>query len=124
MLNWKQELRERLAAAAQACGLAVTADTVAVERARDAAHGDYASNLAMAQAKAAKCKPHEMAEKIVAAFDGGEWFARPSIAGPGFINISFAPGAWPKLLTAIHAAAAARPTATRWRGCWTPAAGR
>ena len=107
MLIWKQELRERLAAAAQAAGLAVTADAVVVERARDAAHGDYASNLAMAQAKQARCKPRELAEKITAAFDGGPWFAPPTIAGPGFINLALAPAAWPQLVAGMLAAGAA-----------------
>ncbi|MDH5471044.1 MAG: arginine--tRNA ligase, partial [Gammaproteobacteria bacterium] len=33
--------------------------TVMVERTRDRAHGDFASNLAMTLAKAARCKPRD-----------------------------------------------------------------
>src|SRR5947207_9918010 len=50
--------------------------------------GDYQSNAAMGLAKAQKANPRSVAEKIVEKLDLGEMIAeKPSIAGPGFINI-------------------------------------
>lgn len=65
-----------------------------VERTRDRAHGDFASNIALMLAKAARSKPRDLAEKIVAALpDSGE-ITKVEIAGPGFINFFLAPGAY------------------------------
>ena len=43
------------------------APSIQVEIARDKAHGDFASNLAMTLAKPARMKPRDLAEKIIAA---------------------------------------------------------
>jgi arginyl-tRNA synthetase len=59
---------------------------VQVENARDKAHGDFASNVAMVSSKAAGMKPRDLAEKIVAALPADDRIAEVSIAGPGFIN--------------------------------------
>ena len=59
---------------------------IQVERARDRAHGDFASNVAMTLAKAARAKPREIAEKIVAALPASAQVTKVEIAGPGFIN--------------------------------------
>ena len=61
--------------------------SIQVENARDKAHGDFASNLAMTLAKPAGMKPRELAEKLVAAMPAHEAIAQVSIAGPGFINV-------------------------------------
>jgi arginyl-tRNA synthetase len=55
-------------------------------KADDRAHGDFASNLALTLAKAAKCKPRDLAEKIVAALPASDLVSKVDIAGPGFIN--------------------------------------
>jgi len=55
-------------------------------KADDRAHGDFASNLALTLAKAAKCKPRDLAEKIVAALPDSDLVNKVEIAGPGFIN--------------------------------------
>ncbi len=55
-------------------------------KADDRAHGDFASNLALTLAKAAKCKPRDLAEKIVAALPASDLVNKVEIAGPGFIN--------------------------------------
>jgi arginyl-tRNA synthetase len=60
--------------------------TIQVERTRDRAHGDFASNLAMMLAKAAGRKPRELAERLVATIGPEEQIERIEIAGPGFIN--------------------------------------
>jgi len=67
---------------------------VLVERTRDRAHGDFASNLAMTLAKAARCKPRELAEKIVALIETGGQIKKVEIAGPGFINFYLGTDAW------------------------------
>ncbi len=67
---------------------------VTVERTRDRAHGDFASNLAMTLAKPARSKPRELAEKIVALIETGERIKKVEIAGPGFINFYLGADAW------------------------------
>ncbi|SDT01703.1 arginyl-tRNA synthetase [Halopseudomonas xinjiangensis] len=67
--------------------------SIQVENARDKAHGDFASNLAMMLAKPAGMKPRDLAEKLVAAMPAHEAVAQVNIAGPGFINI-FQDSAW------------------------------
>ena len=67
---------------------------VVVERARDAQHGDFASNIAMRLAKAARKNPRELAQAIVAAIPANELIASAEIAGAGFINFRLAKDAW------------------------------
>lgn len=59
---------------------------VAIERARDPSHGDYACTVAMALARHAKRKPREIAELIVEHLKRPSGVANIEIAGPGFIN--------------------------------------
>lgn len=61
-----------------------------IERARDAAHGDFATNAAMVNSKAAGMKPRDLAEKLLEAMPASELLAEVSIAGPGFINFRLA----------------------------------
>ena len=65
-----------------------------IERTRDRAHGDYASNLAMLLAKPARCKPRDIAEQLVAVIETGGQLQKIEIAGPGFINFFLGPEAW------------------------------
>jgi len=67
---------------------------VSVERPRDTAHGDWATNVALVTARAAGMQPRAVAEVVA-----GELRARlgatadaVEIAGPGFINIRLARG--------------------------------
>ncbi|SHK25237.1 arginine--tRNA ligase [Halomonas caseinilytica] len=62
------------------------APTIKVDPAKDKAHGDYATNLALMLAKPAGLKPRELAEKLVAALPTSEAVSKVEIAGPGFIN--------------------------------------
>jgi len=59
---------------------------IVLERTKDKAHGDFASNIAMMLAKPAQLKPRELAEKIVAHLPTSEFVTKIEIAGPGFIN--------------------------------------
>lgn len=57
-----------------------------VERTRDPEHGDFASNVAMRLAKAARSNPRELAAKIVEKLAASADVDKVEIAGPGFIN--------------------------------------
>lgn len=58
-----------------------------ITRTKDVSHGDFASNIAMTAAKAAKTNPRALAEKIVAALPDNKDIRQVDIAGPGFINV-------------------------------------
>jgi len=66
---------------------------IEVERTRDAAHGDFAANLAMRLAKPARQNPRRLAQALVAALPADPFVSRVEIAGAGFINFFLAPGA-------------------------------
>ena len=83
------------------------ADAVVVERTRDAQHGDFATNVALRLAKAARRNPRELASAIVAALPQSPLLARTEVAGAGFINFHLAPQAYARELAAIHAQGAA-----------------
>src|SRR3989441_4325495 len=89
-------LTERLTHGVQhalaAAGLPPVADC-AWEVPRQAEHGDYATNVAMASAKAARRAPRQIAEAIVKHFPALAEVARLEIAGPAFLNVFLAP-AW------------------------------
>jgi arginyl-tRNA synthetase len=68
--------------------------TPEVERTRDTSHGDYATNVALRHAKAARRNPRQLAEAIVAALPADPAVTRVEIAGPGFINFHLAPAAY------------------------------
>jgi len=61
---------------------------VVVEYPADLTHGDFATNAALAAAKAAGMNPHELAEKIVVALGNIENVEKIDVAGPGFINFT------------------------------------
>ena len=65
-----------------------------IERTRDPKHGDYASNVAMRHAKAARTNPRALAEAIILALPADPAVTRAEIAGPGFINFHLAPAAY------------------------------
>ena len=63
-----------------------TAPEIQVERTRDPAHGDLASNLALSLAGRAGMKPRDLAARLQAALPPSAAVARTEIAGPGFLN--------------------------------------
>ncbi len=67
--------------------------SVRVDRARDSAHGDFATNLALAMAKPTGQPPRRLAEKIVQALPADPVVRKVEIAGPGFINFHIDPAA-------------------------------
>jgi arginyl-tRNA synthetase len=79
---------------------------IVVEPAREAAHGDMATNAAMVLAKDAGRKPRELAEAIAAKLQADGVVAKAEVAGPGFINLTLKPAAWIEALRAVLAAGA------------------
>ena len=71
---------------------------IQVDRTRDRAHGDFASNIAMTLAKAARAKPRDVADKIVAALPASAQVAKVEIAGPGFINFHLTAAAYHRVV--------------------------
>ena len=67
---------------------------IPLERSRDRTHGDFASSLALSLAKIARCKPRDLAERLVAALPISDRLAKVEIAGPGFINFFLTPTAY------------------------------
>lgn len=57
-----------------------------IDRPRDASHGDYACNVALVLAKAAKKNPMDIAEAIAARLPGSKRISRVETARPGFLN--------------------------------------
>lgn len=58
-----------------------------IERTRNPAHGDLASNVAMLLARQARQKPRDLADAIIAALPSSPLVERAEVAGPGFINL-------------------------------------
>jgi arginyl-tRNA synthetase len=78
---------------------------VALERPGDAAHGDYATNVAMRLAGLRKQAPRVIAEELVAQASALPQVERAEIAGPGFVNLWLAPAWYGDALAEILAAA-------------------
>jgi arginyl-tRNA synthetase len=88
-------LRQALAALPEELVPAGARNTgIEVERTRDALHGDFATNLAMRLAKAARQSPRKLAEALLAALPANQAIAKAEVAGAGFINFFLAPGAF------------------------------
>ncbi|MEX2515268.1 MAG: arginine--tRNA ligase [Candidatus Paceibacterota bacterium] len=66
----------------------VAEEQIELEHPAELSHGDYACNIALRLAGELSTNPRELAEKIVAALEGGlpEEVTEVTVAGPGFIN--------------------------------------
>jgi arginyl-tRNA synthetase len=73
--------------------LGATDADAALERPADAAHGDYATSLALRLAKPLRRPPRELAEELATAARASAWIESAEIAGPGFVNVRVSP-AW------------------------------
>lgn len=88
-----QLLLEEALAALKAKGL-LPADlepAIQIDRTKDKAHGDLATNLAMVGAKAAKKNPRQLAAELIEQLPPSKLVRRVEIAGPGFINFYLNP---------------------------------
>ena len=67
---------------------------ITAEPPRDAAHGDIATNAAMVLAKAARKKPRDIAEPLLARLKANPDVVDGAVAGPGFINLKISDTFW------------------------------
>ncbi|MFD2090540.1 arginine--tRNA ligase [Blastococcus deserti] len=87
-------VRTAVAAAVDRGALAVEVpEDVLVERPKNRAHGDYATNVALRLAKAAGRPPREVADLLATDLAAQPGIAAVDVAGPGFLNITLAEGA-------------------------------
>ncbi|WP_099159365.1 arginine--tRNA ligase [Virgibacillus ndiopensis] len=85
----EEALKQEIAAAVMKSNLANEEELpdIILEKPKDKAHGDFASNIAMQLARIAKKAPRKIAEEIVNALDQSKAsIEKVEIAGPGFIN--------------------------------------
>ncbi|TPW29567.1 arginine--tRNA ligase [Pararhizobium mangrovi] len=106
-MNVFKDFESRVIAAVQSLDCArenageIDFSRVTVEPPRDAAHGDLATNAAMVLSKPLKTNPRALAERIAEELRKQDDLAEVSIAGPGFINMRLASGAWRRMLVDI-----------------------
>jgi arginyl-tRNA synthetase len=112
----KEQVAALVHAALQRCvkdGLLPPGDyPVQLDAPKQAAHGDFAANVAMAFAKqhaqatgAQKPNPRALAQAIVDRLEDDEGLlaGKPEIAGPGFLNLRLAADVWHKALRVVWA---------------------
>ncbi len=87
MIDLKQNLEQVIGDAVHAVVPEIADTPVGLDRPKQAAHGDYASNIALSLAKRAKRNPRELAQALVEALPASDLIDRAEIAGAGFINI-------------------------------------
>ena len=93
---------------ARAAGdLSSPAASIGVEAPKDPAHGDIASNVALAMARAEKKAPKLIGETIKRYVELPPEVSEVSVAGPGFINFRMAPSYWHSEMRAAATSGAA-----------------
>ncbi len=75
---------------------------ILIERTKDKNNGDFATNLAMVLAKAAKTNPRLLAETIIDNLQNDPAISKIEIAGPGFINFFLDESTQFQVLQQIH----------------------
>jgi len=74
---------------------------IEVERTRDAAHGDFATNIALQLARPARRNPRQLAQALLDALPASDLVSKAEIAGPGFINFHLSTVAYQQELSRI-----------------------
>ena len=98
-----ETIRAALVRAAERLGAPAAA--VELERPRDPAHGDVATNLALTLAKTLQAKPRAVAQQLLDALELPAGLVKKTeIAGPGFINFFLAEAQLTAVLGAVLAA--------------------
>jgi len=80
--------------------------SVTVERPKNRAHGDYATNVALQLGKRAGVPPRELAELLATELRDTSGIDSVDVAGPGFLNITVSAGAQGTVAAEIVAAGA------------------
>lgn len=78
-------LKNVVVSAAKALGQDLGLGDIVIEHSRDAAHGDYSTNVAMRSCRLFGMKPRDLAEKLIPEMKS-DAIDKIEIAGPGFIN--------------------------------------
>jgi arginyl-tRNA synthetase len=76
---------------------------VALERPKQAGHGDYSCNLALQLAKPLKRNPRDIAQALLRALPPSPLVAKAEVAGAGFINLFLTPTAKQRVVQQILA---------------------
>lgn len=79
----------------------LTVADIALERPRNRDHGDWASSVALKNAKAIGMPPRQLADELVPGILAIEGVAAVEVAGPGFLNIRLEAGAAGELARTI-----------------------
>jgi arginyl-tRNA synthetase len=91
------DIKTHLADLMRAALLSVAPDqagtAIVIERPKQAAHGDFACNLAMQLARAMKRNPRELAQLLLSEIPRSPYVGKTEIAGAGFINFHLLPAA-------------------------------
>ena len=95
----RSELTALLRASLQSVAPESVDAAIMLERPKQAAHGDFASNLALQLAKPLKLNPRVIAGRLLAELPKSPLVAKTEVAGAGFINFTLAPAA---KLQAVH----------------------
>lgn len=86
-MNVLKIIAERFGKALEALGVEPGPYLELIRPSQDAKFGDFQANLAMPLGKKLGKAPRDVAADIVANLDWSDWFEKPEIAGPGFINL-------------------------------------
>lgn len=81
----KETLKLNIQSALKKLGVDLPIEQIIVDNSKDTSHGDFASNVALKNARAAGLSPLDFAKKLVEEIDKSE-IDHIEIAGPGFIN--------------------------------------
>ncbi len=109
-------LKDAVAAGDLALSAARIPAGVRVERPKNRAHGDWATNIALQLAKTAGTNPRDLAGVLSTRLAGIDGVASVDIAGPGFLNITVDAAAAGSLARAIVLAGPAYGTGTALAG--------
>ena len=106
VLNFKSLLSELFAQALRVVAPDAGAE-ILLERPKQAAHGDYACNLAMQLSKTLRKPPRDIANALIAALPPSNVVAKVEIAGAGFINVFITTAAKQAVVSGVLQAGAA-----------------
>jgi arginyl-tRNA synthetase len=107
-------LRDAIGRARGAGQLTAEIASIGIEAPRDSAHGDVASNVALAIAKPERKPPRAIAEIIKSHVTLPAEVSEVSVAGPGFINFKMSPAYWHAEMRRASAAGRAFWMPSRW----------
>jgi arginyl-tRNA synthetase len=100
-MNFEERLADAVRKAVHST-YGVDLDGVHVERPNDPSHGDFATNVALANARVLRRNPREVAENLVETLNA-PFVREAEVAGPGFINFRLSPEAlWGEIRTLLR----------------------